>query len=43
MRCRFANSVEYHLLDTGHFALEEDSDRIADLMRQFLRKHAAKK
>src|SRR5262249_26073688 len=32
-------TVEYHLLDTGHFALEEDGDRIADLMRQFLRKH----
>jgi hypothetical protein len=32
-------AVEYHLLDTGHFALEEDGDRIAGLMRQFLRKH----
>ena len=30
--------LEFHLLDTGHFALEEDGDRIADLMRQFLRK-----
>ena len=34
-------TVEYHLLDTGHFALEEDGDRIAGLMRQFLRKHVA--
>jgi pimeloyl-ACP methyl ester carboxylesterase len=32
-------TIEYHLLDTGHFALEEDGDKIADLMRQFLRKH----
>ena len=34
-------TVEYHLLDTGHFALEEDGDQIADLMRAFLRKHVA--
>ena len=26
-------------IDTGHFALEEDGDRIAHLMRQFLQKH----
>jgi pimeloyl-ACP methyl ester carboxylesterase len=36
-------TVEFHLLDTGHFALEEDGDRIAGLMRQFLRKHAPAK
>ena len=36
-------TIEFHLLDTGHFALEEDGDQIADLMRQFLRKHAATK
>jgi hypothetical protein len=24
---------------TGHFALEEDGDKIADLVRTFLRKH----
>jgi pimeloyl-ACP methyl ester carboxylesterase len=29
-------NVELHLLDTGHFALEEDGDTIARLMRQFL-------
>jgi pimeloyl-ACP methyl ester carboxylesterase len=40
---RDLKSVEFHLLDTGHFALEEDGDKIADLMRQFLREHAAKK
>lgn len=28
--------VEVHLLDTGHFALEEDHDLIADLMIRFL-------
>jgi pimeloyl-ACP methyl ester carboxylesterase len=33
-------TLEYHLLDTGHFALEEDGDKIAGLMRTFLRKHA---
>jgi len=36
-------SVEYHLIDTGHFALEEDGDKIASLMRQFLRKHTTTK
>jgi pimeloyl-ACP methyl ester carboxylesterase len=40
---RDLKNIEYHLLDTGHFALEEDGDRIADLMRQFLRKHTAVK
>lgn len=28
--------AEVHMLDTGHFALEEDGDRIARLMRDFL-------
>ena len=28
--------AELHLLDTGHFALEEEVDRIASLMREFL-------
>jgi pimeloyl-ACP methyl ester carboxylesterase len=32
-------NLEFHLLDTGHFALEEDGDQIARLMRSFLRKH----
>lgn len=31
--------LEFHLLDTGHFALEEDGDVIAKLIRQFLSKH----
>jgi pimeloyl-ACP methyl ester carboxylesterase len=30
--------AELHLLDTGHFALEEDGDIIASLMRAFLQK-----
>jgi pimeloyl-ACP methyl ester carboxylesterase len=32
-------NLEFHLLDTGHFALEEDVDKIADLMRNFLGKN----
>jgi len=31
--------LEYHLLDTGHFALEEEGPRIAELMRRFLDKN----
>jgi pimeloyl-ACP methyl ester carboxylesterase len=37
---RDLKNIEYHLLDTGHFALEEDGDKIAELMRTFLRKRA---
>ena len=29
-------NLEYHLLDTGHFALETHGQEIADLMREFL-------
>jgi pimeloyl-ACP methyl ester carboxylesterase len=36
---RDLKTLEFHLLDTGHFALEEDGDKIAELMRSFLRKH----
>ena len=36
---RDLKNLEFHLLDTGHFALEEDGDKIADLMRAFLRKN----
>jgi pimeloyl-ACP methyl ester carboxylesterase len=35
---RDLQNLEFHLLDTGHFALEEDGDKIADLMRDFLRR-----
>lgn len=33
-------TLEYHLLDAGHFALETNGNEIADLMRGFLGKHA---
>jgi pimeloyl-ACP methyl ester carboxylesterase len=36
---RDLKNIEFHLLDTGHFALEEDGDRIADLITCFLAKH----
>ncbi|MFB6241027.1 MAG: alpha/beta hydrolase, partial [Gemmatimonadota bacterium] len=32
-------TVEVHLLDTGHFALEEDCEVIANHMRRFLGEH----
>ena len=38
---RDLQTLEFHLLETGHFALEEDGDRIAALMRAFLRTHVA--
>ena len=33
---RDLKNLEFHLLDTGHFALEEDGRVIADLIRKFL-------
>ena len=33
---RDLKDLEFHLLDTGHFALEEDGEIITDLMRDFL-------
>jgi pimeloyl-ACP methyl ester carboxylesterase len=33
---RDLKDIEFHLLDTGHFALEEEGDAIADHIRQFL-------
>jgi pimeloyl-ACP methyl ester carboxylesterase len=33
---RDLNNLEYHLIDTGHFALETHGQEIADLMRDFL-------
>jgi pimeloyl-ACP methyl ester carboxylesterase len=32
-------NLEYHLLDTGHFALETHGQEIADLMRDFLKRN----
>ncbi len=36
---RDLKNLDFHLLDTGHFALEEDGDVIAGHMRRFLEKH----
>ena len=36
---RDLKNIEFHLLDTGHFALEEDCDKIAYLITCFLAKH----
>jgi len=36
---RDLENVELHLLDTGHFALEEDGDLIVNYMRDFLTRH----
>jgi pimeloyl-ACP methyl ester carboxylesterase len=33
---RDLKDIEFHLLDTGHFALEEEGDAIADYIRRFL-------
>jgi pimeloyl-ACP methyl ester carboxylesterase len=38
---RDLKTLEYHLLDAGHFALETDGDTIAKLMREFLAKHVS--
>lgn len=39
---RDLQTVEFHLLDTGHFALEEDGDTIATLIRKFLATHVVR-
>ncbi len=36
---RDLKTLEYHLLDAGHFALESNGDEIASLMRDFLGRH----
>ncbi|MDX2506610.1 MAG: alpha/beta hydrolase [Gammaproteobacteria bacterium] len=33
------NNIEFHLLDTGHFALEEDGQLIARYIREFMTKN----
>jgi len=40
---RDLKTLDYHLLDAGHFALETNGDEIAKLMRGFLGKHVARK
>ncbi|MBC8135272.1 MAG: alpha/beta hydrolase [Fibrella sp.] len=39
---RDLKNLEYHLLDTGHFALEEDGVKMAALMRNFLHKNVVR-
>ena len=36
---RDLKNIEFHILDTGHFALEEDGEEIAHLITCFLAKH----
>ena len=36
---RDLKTLAFHLLDTGHFALEEDGPVVADLIRNFLGRH----
>ena len=38
---RDLKNLEFHLLDTGHFALEEDGQQIASLIRNFLGRQLA--
>ena len=40
---RDLKTLEFHLLDAGHFALESNGDEIAGLMREFLGKHVPRK
>lgn len=40
---RDLKNIELHLLDTGHFALEEDGDVIAERIRNFFSNQSAKK
>jgi pimeloyl-ACP methyl ester carboxylesterase len=39
---RDLKTLDYHLVDAGHFALETDGATIAKLMRTFLGKHVAR-
>ncbi|MDX2198754.1 MAG: alpha/beta hydrolase [Phycisphaerae bacterium] len=39
---RDLKTLEFHLLDAGHFALESHGDEIARLMRDFLGKHVTR-
>lgn len=40
---RDLKKVEFHLLDTGHFALEEEGQAIAELIRDFLNRNLSAK
>ncbi|MFN6540536.1 MAG: alpha/beta fold hydrolase [Nostoc sp. EkiNYC01] len=39
---RDLKNLEFHLFDTGHFALEEDGDAIAEHIHRFLTTHVVK-
>jgi pimeloyl-ACP methyl ester carboxylesterase len=39
---RDLKTLEFHLLDAGHFALESNGDEIASLVREFLGRHLTK-
>ena|SRR4028118_128579 len=39
---RDLKDVELHLLDTGHFALEEEGEALANHIRQFMNTHVVK-
>ncbi len=36
---RDLKNIDFHILDTGHFALEEDGDVISDLILKFMKKN----
>jgi pimeloyl-ACP methyl ester carboxylesterase len=40
---RDLKTLDFHLIDAGHFALETNGDEIAQLIRDFLAKHVAAK
>ena len=40
---RDLKNLEFHLLDIGHFALEEKGDLIATHIRSFLTKHVGRR
>lgn len=40
---RDLQTLEFHLLDTGHFALEEEGDEIADHIRRFMTTHVGER
>jgi pimeloyl-ACP methyl ester carboxylesterase len=40
---RDLTDIEFHLLDTGHFALEDKADEIVPLIRDFLDRKVARK
>jgi surfactin synthase thioesterase subunit len=38
-----SRSVEFHLIDTGHFALKDKADEMVPLIRDFLSRKVARK